>query len=373
MADVLTPLVITEPADYDSVSASTKLPPSSGSTLRPQQVTWEMTGACEWKVTPTRLARLPRDKKEFSTAEAFHLIEEVAALEVPLLALTGGDPLLRPDLFPIVEFASRRSLRVSMTLVPTPLLTEAVIADLKACGLMRATFWLYGSTPAMHDGYTGIPGSHKRTLEMIGACHEAQLPVQINSLAARRSFHDFDPLIELLTRLDVMLWNVFFLVPVDRDHAEAVLSAEEHEAVFAKLYEASKNVQFQIKTSEGQHFQRFLVEQRMRESHGRTRKSEVLARAARGVNDSRGLVFVNRTGEVYPSRFLPLSGGNVTTGSLAEIFRDSALFTSLRDSSRLKGKCGRCALRSVCGGSRARAYAMTGDLFAEDPCCVYEP
>ncbi|HLV87506.1 MAG TPA: radical SAM protein [Candidatus Sulfotelmatobacter sp.] len=349
------------------------MPSTSGAPARPLQVTWEMTRECMWKVSPTRLARLKRDKREFSTAEAFHLVEEVAALQVPLFVLTGGDPLLRPDLFPIVEFASRHSLRVSMTLPPTPLLCAATIADLKACGLMRAAFWLHGSTPALHDGFTGISGSHKRTLEMIGACHEEQLPVQINTMITRRNFHDVDALIELLTRLDVILWNVFFLVPSDRDHTEELLNPAEHEQVFSRLYEGSQRVQFQIKTSEGQHYQRFLLEQRMRELHGRTRKSEVMMRATRGVNDSRGVVFVDHIGDVYPGRYLPLPAGNVTREPLADVFQKSELFASLRDSSRLKGKCGRCPVRTVCGGSRARAYAMTGDLFAEEPCCAYEP
>jgi len=345
---------------------------SNGSALRPLQVTWEMTGACEWKITPTRLARMRHDRQEFSTAEAFHLIQEVAAMGVPLLALTGGDPLLRPDLFPIVEFASHHSVRASLLLTPTPMLDAGVIAELKACGLMRAAFWLHGSTASLHDGLTGIRGSHRRTLEMIGSCHEVQLPVQINTLVERRNFHDLEALIELLTRLDVMLWNVFFLVPQDRAHAEELLSAAEHEEVFARLYAASKRAQFQIKTSEGQHYQRYLLQQRVRESHGRLSDADVL-RAPKGVNDSRGMIFVNRIGQVYPSRFLPISAGDATAEPLSKVFRDSELFSALRDPSLLKGKCGRCPVRTVCGGSRARAYAMTGDLFAEEPCCAYQP
>src|SRR5271169_2703459 len=140
--------------------------------LRPLQVTWEMTRASEWKTTPARAAvRLGRDKQEFSTAEAFHLIGEVAAMRVPLLALTGGDPLLRPDLFPLVEFAARLSVRTSLTLLPTPLLDAQAIADLKACGLMRVAFWLHASSAAHHDSYTGLSGSHHRTLEVIGLCN----------------------------------------------------------------------------------------------------------------------------------------------------------------------------------------------------------
>ena len=340
---------------------------------RPLQVTWEMTNACDWKATHTRATRSPRDKSEFSTAEAFHLVEEVAAMHVPLLVLTGGDPLLRPDVFPVIEFASRRSVRTSLTLLPTPLLDTQVIRELKECGLMRVAFWLHGSTAALDDAYWGIPGCHRRTLEAVGACHEVDLPVQINTIMARRNFNDVDPMIDLLTRLDVVSWNVIFFVPASREQAGEMLAAEEHEEVFAKLYAASKRVHFQIKTTEAQHYQLYLLQQRARESRGRMTEADVITCAPQGVNDGKSFVFINHSGEVYPSRFLPLSAGNVTTQPLSEVYCDSPLFVSLRDSSKLKGKCGRCPVRNVCGGSRARAYAMSGDLFAQEPCCAYEP
>jgi AdoMet-dependent heme synthase len=347
---------------------STQVP---GFRLRPVQVTWEMTRACDWKATTARTATRVADKQEFSTAEAFHLIAEVAAMRVPLLALTGGDPLLRLDLFPIVDFAAQRSVRTSLTLLPTPLLDDQVIGELKACGLMRAAFWLHGSTAALHDEYIGVPGTHRRTLEVVASCHEADLPVQVNTIVSRRKLHDVDPMIELLTRLDVALWNVFFFVPASPAESGELLSGDEQEEIFARLYAASKRVQFQIKTTEGPHYQRYLTQQRIREARGR--RSEIdAARGPRGVNDGRGFVFINHHGEVFPSRYLPLSAGNVTTRPLSEIYRDSSLFVSLRDNSKLKGKCGRCAIRNVCGGSRARAYAMTGDLFAEEPCCTHQ-
>jgi len=341
---------------------------------RPLQVTWEMTQACDWKSAPNRAAaRAPRGLNQFSTAEAFHLVEEVAAMHVPLLALTGGDPLLRPDLFPVVEFAAGRSVRTSLTLLPTPLLDAAAIVELKSCGLMRVAFWLHSSTAALDDAHWGVSGSHRRTLAVIGSCHEVQLPVQINTIIARRNFHDVEAMIELLTRLDIVLWNVFFFVPRDREQADELLTADQHEKVFAKLYAASKTVHFQIKTTEGQHYQRYLLQQRARESRGRMTETDVITCAPQGVNDGKQFVFINPSGEVFPSRFLPVSAGNVTTQPLAEVYCNSPLFVSLRDSSRLKGKCGRCPARNVCGGSRARAYAMTGDLFASDPSCAYEP
>lgn len=343
----------------------------TGPQLRPLQVTWEITQACEWKSGLTRgAARTSCDGDRFSTAESFHLVEQVAEMHVPLLALTGGDPLLRPDLLPIIEFASRRSVRTSLTLLPTPDLNAEGISELKDSGLMRVGFWLHGSTSALNDAYWAVPGAYRRTLDVIGTCHEVGLPVQINTIVARRNFQDIDPMIELLTRLDVALWNVFFFVPPSREQVGEMLTAEEHEQVFAKLYGASKSVQFQIKTTEGQHYQRYLLQQK---SRARMSEAEMNTCASKGVNDGRGLVFINTSGDVFPSRFLPLSAGNVMNEPLADVYRKSSLFVSLRDSSRLKGKCGRCEVRNLCGGSRARAYAMTGDLFAPEPCCAYDP
>lgn len=294
-------------------------------------------------------------------------------MQVPLLALTGGDPLLRPDLLPIIQFAAGRSVRTSLTLLPTPTLTAGLFSELKACGLMRVGFWLHGSTPGLNDSHWGMSGLHRRTVEMIGACHEVQLPVQVNTIVSRRNIHDVANMIELLTRMDADWWNVFFFVPADRGQAGQMLSGDQNEEVFAKLYDASRLVHFHIKTTEGQHYQRYILQQRLRESRGRLTDREIADGASRGVNDGRGFVFIDHRGEVYPSRFLPLSAGNVTAQSLSRLYCDSELFSSLRDASRLKGKCGRCQVRNFCGGSRARAYAITGDLFAPEPCCAYQP
>src|SRR4051794_38613441 len=197
-----------------SSAPSVEALPASVSRLRPLQVTWEMTQRCEWKASPARArTRAAREAQFFSTAEAFHLIDEVARMHVPLLALSGGDPLLRADLFPIVDFASTRSVRTSLTLLPTMMVEDSVLSELKSCGLMRVSFWLHGSTAALHDAHWGVRGSHRRTLELIRRCHEVELPVQINTMVARRNVEDIDPMVELLARLDIALWNVFFLVP----------------------------------------------------------------------------------------------------------------------------------------------------------------
>jgi radical SAM protein with 4Fe4S-binding SPASM domain len=196
--------------------------------------------------------------------------------------------------------------------------------------------------------------------------------VQINTTVSRYNLGDLDNMVELLTSLKVVLWSVFFLVPTGRAEFSQMLSPEEHERVFAKLYAASKRVKFHIKTTEGQHYRRYVLQQKAREPNGRP-EEQLISRAPNGVNDGKGFLFVSHTGEVYPSGFLPLSAGNVLWESLAEIYQHAPLFRSLRDSSQLKGKCGRCEFNDVCGGSRARAYAVSHDPLAEEPCCAYMP
>ena len=340
---------------------------------RPMLVIWEMTQACDLKCAHCRANSRPhRHPLELSTAEAFHLIDQIAKMKVPLFVLTGGDPLKRPDLLPIVQYAHRRGVRTSLTPSTTPLLVRDAIFELKQSGLMRMAVSLDGSTAELHDGFRGVAGSYKRSLDAVGWCHEAELPVQVNTTVSHRNFADLDNMIELLISMRVVLWSVFFLVPTGRAQLADLLNAEEHEQVFAKLYETSKRVKFHIKTTEGQHYRRFVLQQKAKNHTGRS-EEDLIASAPRGVNDGKGFMFVSHTGEVFPSGFLPLSVGNILWEPLAEIYQNAPLFRALRDSSQLKGKCGRCEFNEVCGGSRARAYALSHDPLAEEPCCAYVP
>jgi len=334
----------------------------------PNIVVWEATQACDMKCVQCRVNSRPhRHPLELSTAEAFHLIDQVAKLKVPLFALTGGDPLKRADLLPIVQYATRKGLPSSLTASTTPLLVRQTVVDLKQSGLGRIAIGLDGSTPQLHDSFRGAQGSYKRTLDAIAWCQEANLPVQINTTLTKRNFDELDELIELLVEQRISFWNVFFLVPTARMQVGELLTADQHEAAFATLHQASKRVSFDIRTTEGQHYARFVAQQ--------TTKRAALPAKPVGTElcDSKGLVFVSHTGEVYPSGFLPLPAGNILWEPLAEIYQYSPVFRSLRDSSQLKGKCGRCDFKDLCGGSRARAYAMTNDPLAEEPRCAYTP
>lgn len=353
---------------------------------RPYIVIWETTQACDLACVHCRACAQPaRNRFELSTQEARGLIDQIAEMQVPVFVLTGGDPLKRPDIYQLVEYATGKGVHTSMTPSATPLLTREAIANLKRRGLARLAVSLDGSTAGIHDAFRRVAGSYQRTLDAIRWASELGLPVQINTTITRRNLGDLENMIQLLERLDLVLWSVFFLVPTGRGQTSDLITAEEFEQVFARLYPLAGHAKFDIKTTEAQHYRRYVLQRRTEEKRaGRTALApqvpgagaispDGIGRAPRGINDGRGFVFISHIGHVYPSGFLPLAAGNIREQSLAEIYRDSPLFRALRDTSQLKGKCGACEFREVCGGSRARAYALSGDPLGEEPCCVYQP
>ncbi|HEX3323485.1 MAG TPA: TIGR04053 family radical SAM/SPASM domain-containing protein [Terriglobales bacterium] len=350
---------------------------------RPFIVIWETTQACDLACVHCRACAQPvRSALELSTVEAKRLIDEVAELAAPVFVLTGGDPLKRPDIFELVQYASDHSVRISLTPSATPLLTREAIIRLKESGLARLAISLDGPTAEIHDKFRRVAGSYDWTLNAVRWAREIGLPVQINTTITRHNLQYLDSMIALLETLDIVLWSVFFLVPTGRGSSIDLISAEEFEQVFERLYQTSLRVGFDIKSTEAQHYRRFLLQRRTEEKRKGNRNlppmlgtstPDGIGRAPRGINDGKGFVFVSHLGEVFPSGFLPVSAGNVRNQSLTEIYRHSPLFVGLRDTANLNGKCGVCEFREVCGGSRARSYALTGDMFAEEPCCVWQP
>jgi radical SAM protein len=348
---------------------------------RPFIAIWEVTQACDLACVHCRASAQPdRSPMELSTDEGKKLIDQIAALKVPVFVLTGGDPIKRPDLFELIWYARSVGVRVSLTPSATPLLTREVIVRLKEAGLARLAVSMDGASAETHDAFRGMNGSFERTLDAVRSANEVGLPVQINTTFSRRNIGEIDDIVVLMEKLNITLWSVFFLVPTGRGKLNDLLSAEEFEAVFAKVHSLSKAATFDIKTTEAQHYRRFLLQQRVAERmlgmdvaspQGRT--VDAIGRAPRGLNDGKGFVFISHKGEVFPSGFLPLSAGSIREQGLATIYRDSALFRNLRDTSKLEGKCGSCEFKEICGGSRSRAYALTGNPHAEEPCCSYVP
>ncbi len=335
-------------------------------------VIWETTRACDLHCRHCRAAAIPmRNPAELSTDQAMRLIDDVAALRPqPLFVLTGGDPMKRPDLVEIVRYASKR-VRVSITPSATPLVTDDKIRELAAAGLSRWAFSIDGATADTHDCFRGQPGSFQCTLDAVSTLQEIGLPLQVNTTVSRINREELAEIGQLVESMGAVLWSVFFLVAVGRGHLEEALDAYETEEILRWLARFSETVRMDIKTTEAPQYRRVLkqlgVAPRARGA------SSGIGRAPRPVADGDGFVFVSHLGKVYPSGFLPVACGDVRERPLSEIYRTSPLLRDLRDRSLLRGKCGYCEYREACGGSRARAYAVTGDALESDPYCSHLP
>ena len=321
---------------------------------------WEVTQACQLACLHCRASARPRRHPgELSTAEGLNLLEQAAAAGTRLFVFTGGDPLERPDLFTLIRRAAELGLHPSVTPSATPRLDDEAVKALAAAGAEAVAMSLDGDTAAVHDGFRGWSGSFERTLTAAAAVRRAGLRLQINTTVTRHNYERLEAIAARVAELGAMRWSVFFLVPTGRGAALEVLSADEHERVYEWLVRLEQRAPFAVKATEAPAFRRVLVQ------HGRPPRAPI--------NDGRGFCFISHVGDVYPSGFLPVAAGNVRRTPLAEIYRNSPLFRALRDPSRLKGRCGICRFREICGGSRARAYAMTGDYLAEEPTCAFEP
>jgi AdoMet-dependent heme synthase len=354
---------------------------------------WEVTQSCDLACKHCRAAAQPiAHPDQLTTDEGKALIDQIAAMHVPIFVFTGGDPLKRQDVYELIRYAAGKGVHVAVTPSATPLLTREAMFKLKEAGLVRLGISLDGSTAEIHDAFRGLEGAWARTIQAVEWANEAGIPVQVHTTISRHNVNDLDNLCALFEKLAIVMWNVFFLVPVGRGQVGDLLSGEEFEQVFGKIYELSQRVSFQIKTTEAMHYRRYLIqhnleERRLGHGHGHGARpteyepgaptADAQTRNAnwttRRVNDGKGFVFISHVGNVYPSGFLPIQAGNVKQTPLADIYRNAPIFKALRDTGRLEGKCGACEFKEICGGSRARAYALTGDPLAQEPCCIYQP
>ncbi|GGB39909.1 TIGR04053 family radical SAM/SPASM domain-containing protein [Virgibacillus dakarensis] len=353
-------------------------------------VIWELTRACALKCLHCRAeAQYHRDPRELTFEEGKKLIDDIYEMDNPMLVFTGGDPLERPDVFEIAEYAVHKGVRVSMTPSATPNVTKEAMKKAKDVGLARWAFSIDGHCAEVHDHFRGTTGSFDLTMNAINYLHELEMPLQINTVISRYNVDYLDELAEMVEQLGCVLWSVFFLVPTGRGKESDMISPAEHERVLRWLYNLSKRVPFDIKTTAAQHYRRVVIQGKMREHNGKSSTDHIyyedalmngktgqidgLGRAPKGVNDGNGFVFISHIGDVYPSGLLPIKAGNVRTTPLATIYRESEVFKNLRDPDQYKGKCGVCEFRFVCGGSRSRAYNVTGDYMESEPYCVYIP
>ena len=341
----------------------------------PMLVIWEVTQACDLACVHCRAsAQSERHPHELSTDQGYRLLDEIRRFGEPLMVFTGGDPLKRPDLYDLVRHSVRIGLRTNVTPSATPLLTAEAIDGFKAAGVSRMALSLDGPDAASHDDFRGIPGTFERAMFALTHARDIGLDTQLQTTVTRRNMKRLTEMAEIAREVRTKMWSLFFLIVTGRAAEQDDLRAEEYEQVFEFMYDLSKTAPFGIKTTEAMHYRRY-VAQRIRAEHGVTENENAKGVAWRtaGVSDGKGFVFVSHTGEIYPSGFLPITGGNVLRDSLTDVYQNSSLFRSLRDADQREGKCGICEYQKVCGGSRSRAYALTGNYLAEDPRCVYQP
>jgi radical SAM protein len=341
----------------------------------PMLVIWEVTQACDLACVHCRAsAQSERNPAELSTEQGYRLLDEIRSFGEPLMVFTGGDPLKRPDLYELIRYSVKIGLRTNVTPSATPLLTAEAIEAFKAAGIARMAISLDGPDAATHDEFRGIPGTFDRAMFALRHARDIGLDTQLQTTVSRRNMGRLAEVAEIAKEVRTRMWSLFFLIVTGRAEEGDDLLAPEYEQVFEFMYELSKTAPFGVKTTEAMHYRRY-VAQRMKAEHGATENPNAKGVAWRtaGVSDGKGFVFVSHTGEIFPSGFFPVSGGNVLDDSLTDVYRNSDLFLTLRDTSQRHGKCGICEYRNICGGSRSRAYALTGDYLAEDPRCIYQP
>jgi radical SAM protein len=375
---------------------------------RPFMVIWETTQACDLACRHCRAEAQPdHDPLALSTGEAKRLLDQVESFgrPRPIFIFTGGDPFKRADIFELVRYAAEIGLPPAVSPSGTPLLNADNLGRLKEAGVKAISLSVDGSTPSRHDEFRRVPGSFGWTTAGWRAARGMGLKLQINTTVTRYNLGDLPEIFRMVQATGAMTWSLFFLVPTGRGRQDDEISPAEYEAVMHFLYDVSKYIS--AKPTEGHHYKRVVLERTVLEEMGIPLEDYLrhpsalpldpvyyelkaglerivhevglapreagIHRTPMHINAGNGFVFVSRRGEVFPSGFLPLSAGSVREQSLVDIYRASPLFKDLRDPAKYGGRCGRCEFAGVCGGSRSRAYAVSGDALAEEPYCTYVP
>lgn len=338
----------------------------------PMIVFYELTRACDLVCLHCRAcAQRAAAPGELTEEQSRALIDRLASFpEPPMLVLTGGDPLKRADVFELIEHAVAAGLETAITPSATPLVTPEALRRMRDAGIARMAVSLDGVDAATHDRNRGVSGSYDHTLRILAEARALGIPLQINTTLTPANFDQIAAMAELVADQGIVLWSVFFLVPVGRAADGPRLSAEQCEQAFARLWEESQRRPYGIKTTEAPHYRRFLLQQ-PRPLQGGAQPGH--RGRPLGVNDGKGILFIGHKGEIHPSGFLPIDCGRFPADDPVAVYQDSPIFRRLRAPDLFSGKCGVCEFRHVCGGSRARTHAVTGDPFASEPDCVYIP
>jgi radical SAM protein len=343
----------------------------------PLLVYWEMTQACGLACKHCRAEAMPTAHPlELTTMESYAFLKQLSGFGDPLphLILTGGDPLRRRDIYQLIDYARGLGLEVSITPSATPELTNDAITRLKEHGIQSLGLSLDGSCAEKHDAIRAVPGTFERTMEAARHAGRLGLPIQINTLVAQETAEDLPAIYELLrSSFPVMRWSLFFLISVGRGKALNEVSPEEGEWIMNWVLDLVPHAPFLVKTTEAPSYRRIAIQKMKAAGMAGQQMKKTSVYQGFQIRDGHGIVFVSNLGEIYPSGFLPLHCGSVRTQSLVDVYRDSEIFRALHSPDKFHGKCGLCEYSHICGGSRARAFAHTGDALGSDPFCPYQP
>ncbi|GHT10763.1 radical SAM protein [Planctomycetales bacterium] len=354
--------------------------------INPLMFYYEVTQACDLVCKHCRASAQEKPSAdELPTDVSLRLIEQVASFpRKPHICFTGGDPLKRADIFTLIEFAVKQGLSVALTPSATPLATRKMFANAKNAGVQAFGISLDAPCSEIHDAFRGFAGSFAKTQEMLEIAKELHVPVQVNTSITRRNVHLIDDIAEYLACFGgVMMWSVFFLIPVGRGLEEQRITPQEYEDVFAKLWHHAQTKPFAVKTTEAPHYRRFVLRLggnpldiprpfRSVTDDNISPPDKVRHRAPLGVTDGRGIMFVANNGKIFPAGFLPVECGQFPNDSVVDVYQHHPVFKNLQNPDNYKGRCGQCEYRYVCGGSRSRAFAVTGDYLESEPDCIYE-
>lgn len=339
---------------------------------RPFIAIWETTQACDLVCKHCRACAQPkRSPSELTTDEGKGLLRRFAEAHVPLVVLTGGDPAKRPDLVELIRYGADLGLQMGLTPSATPLVTRELLQELADARLARLAISIDGPDAAIHDAFRGVAGTFDDALNILQIARSLGIKTQVNTSVHAGSINRLRDIANLVGELGCVLWSVFYLVPTGRAQEHMLPSADVVERTLIQLAGIATEAPFAVKTTAAQHYRRVLSQRKV--ASGSAPSHGLYGKGGDRINDGRGFLFISHKGEIFPSGFLPQHCGNIREVDPIEVYRHHPTFRLLRDTSALQGKCGACEYRQVCSGSRARAYAMTGNLMETDPLCSYLP
>lgn len=342
---------------------------------KPINVYFECTVACDLACKHCRAEAIPhRDPDELNTEEAKKLLRDVKELGSHLI-ISGGDPLKREDLFELLAYARDIKLTVGVTPTTTPLATFDAIKKMKDLGVFFLGISLDGATSESQDSFRGVEGTFDNSMKVLQYAKELNMPVQVNTTFTKGTVGEIEKIYHMLAESyspPVKRWSIFFLVPVGRGRELGMPSENDVEKIFKFLYEKSFTSPFHVTTTEAPFYKTYYLMREMEK--GRTADDVIKnnRKMAFGVRDGNGVIFISRDGTIYPSGFLEVPLANIKKDNLKQVYTGHPVLNELRKPQDYHGKCGVCSYHSVCGGSRARAFAVSGDYLGQDPVCYFD-